>query len=123
MMNRDVSRAVAQMLKQEEPVTPAELKEMIVRHVVSGPHDRRLAPVTGCLFDAYLNLVPKPQTVNADEAEEVMRRYYLEAKPVIAWEWPSAIPKGLAAYPRDLIVEIAASIGISHSATIVDDSN
>lgn len=111
------------MLKQEEPVSSAELKEMIVRHVVSGPRDRHLAPVTGCLFDAYLNLVPRPVTVSADEAEDLMRRYYLEAKPLIAWEWPPAIPKGMAAYPRDLIVEIAASIGLSHSETVIDDSN
>lgn len=123
MMNRDVGRAVAQMLKQEEPVTSAELKEMIVRHVVSSANDRRLAPVTGCLFDAYLNLVPKPQTVNAYEADILMRKFYMEARPLDAWEWPLSIPRGLAAYPRDLIIEIAAAIGLAHSDTLIDDSN
>jgi hypothetical protein len=113
-----------QALAQGDPVTSAELKEMTVRHILSAPHDRRLATLTACLFDAYITS-KHGELVMASHiaAGPLMERYYLEAHPLTPWSWPSAIPSTLLVYPRDILIEVAAALGMQSAETVLDEAN
>ena len=93
-----------QAMKREDPLSPNEIKEMAIRHIMSDPSNRKAAATTASLFYAYLELLPGAEMVEAAVAEQILL------------DWPAAIPKNISSYPAEILNEVAALLASEPSS-------
>lgn len=118
-------RPILQTLLDAEPVTAAEMRELIIRHVMVNYSNTKACMVTQKLLEAYDAITGqrKDDAGGDRQAGLAMRDKFveglLETTNVTAeeaaqyWIWPPSIPKMWSyQYPRDILVQVAHAIGL-----------
>lgn len=125
---RNSLRPVIQMLMDDDQLTAAELRELLIRHVKSGPFDARNAPVSEALVRAWVAAFRRdygkaPELISGIPAYDLLKRYFVDSfdmcgqKSVYAddmWVWPVSLPNPTRTdiqYPRELLITLGQAIG------------
>lgn len=118
------TKAVMQALLDKEPLGAAEIREMLIRHVMAKHSDPKGTAITDKLLDVYKLICARDNVVidfvPAEEVEGIMKENFGEAyvktfgQPhdhyMSFWVWPQAVPTGVD-LPRELCVFLGQGIG------------
>lgn len=138
-MTRSSDRTLIQLLNHGDPVTPAELRELTLRHILADPNDTSITTTIKSLFDAYLACKaatsPHPplgdghgsNCIEYDTALTLYHKHFKESldhPPTPRRElvdsgdyWPAALPRFHLHYPKDIIIETAVAIALRKSSS------
>lgn len=125
---RNPLRPVIQMLMDDDQLTAAELRELLIRHIKSGPFDSRNAPVSEALVRAWIAAYRRdrgrpPDLIYGIPAYELLKQYFVAAFNTCdraatyaddMWVWPVSLPNPTRTdieYPRELLVTLGQVIG------------
>ena len=123
-------RAATHLVLEDEPLTPSELKEIVIRHILSCPYDKNCAATTRSLLDAYLaccdlNGHPAGTLPTKTDAARKYKEAFVEgfryvresgadpnAPPEDFYLWPTCIPDDcISGYPVEILVTIGNTLG------------
>jgi len=92
-----------QALRSGDPLSAAELREMLIRHIMVEPFEPLSAPTTACLIDAWVNVAAADGVLDVvDEAG---------ALAIFDGHLPESIPRQHQIYPREVLIQVATALG------------
>jgi hypothetical protein len=91
-----------QALLEGEPLSPAELREMLIRHILVEPYDSTAAPVTAALIEAWANVAAKAGCLDVVDETEALRMF--------DGKLPAAIPSDQRIYPRQVLAQVSVAL-------------
>lgn len=127
---RDSVKPVLQMIMDDEPLSAAEIREMMLRHVLASPsplpEDR--AEITSHLMDIHEILLLRSdpdgskRMVDLATAKELLKKNFSStlaqqlnisiSEAETYWTWPPALPKTERKFYRDFVIRLGAALGI-----------
>jgi hypothetical protein len=125
-------KPLLQALKDSEPLSAAEVRELTIRHVMSGHADPRNEDITRLLVMIYEKLWARDHAlasdlISPDLARETMKSAFKDGyvhayggeHPNVLdyWVWPAAVPKDTP-LPRELCLFIGSAIGRKTGADV-----
>lgn len=96
-------KPIMQALLEGEPLSPAELREILIRHILVNPNDRTAAPTTAALIEAWANVAGKAGRLDVCDIRAA-KALFKDSK------LPGAIPDDHPIYPREVLVQVAAHL-------------
>ena len=137
-MEKEFLKSVAQLMMEGVPVNPAELKELILRHLMASPEDYMSTRVTTSLMDAYMECARVKhldvELLVPSEARQVLTSAFvagfnhlrkdghsLPDDPTILFTWPRILPIGYV-YPKDILVQFGNAMGYIAASGYVERS-
>lgn len=117
------------MLMDDDQLSSAELRELLIRHVRSNPFDSRNAPISEALVNAWTAAYVRdngkmPHTASGQDAYDLMKGYFSQAfissagdSPVYPdemWVWPVCLTSPLKSdieYPVELLLQVGLAVG------------
>ncbi len=126
-MDRSTLRATTQLAFTPTPISLAELREFILRHLLSDPHNHDKQATTQFLLGAYLDMAGRGVTTirtGMDLAVLYGRHYQDGFKSAfetrefhsVSSMVPAILPRGLPQYPCDIIEQFATTMGFTDAA-------
>lgn len=119
-MEKEFVKSVAQLMLEGVPLSPAELKELLLRHLLSSPDDAMGGGVTTSLMEAYTEMSNRKgvhlDILTPSEVVELLRKSYEEGyrylgkSPPPDLIWPRVLPRGYV-YPKDIVVQFGNALG------------
>ncbi len=122
-------KPLLQAILDREPVSAAEIRELLIRHVMSGPSLVENAPVTEALISLYESIWGRDHgeasldILQAKEAKEALKSNFREAYKASYgtghdeddrldefFVWPRSIPRNRS-LPRELVVVVGQAMG------------
>lgn len=118
-MEKEFIKSVAQLMLEGVPLSPAELKEMILRHLLADPTNQRNENVTRGLLGTYEALLKRDgqeigylsYAVVPDYLRDAYNegwRHVSNTQPDV-FAWPLALPE--RDLPKDIVVQFGNALG------------
>lgn len=129
-------KPIQQMLMDDDQLSAAELRELLIRHVRSNPFDHRNAPISEALVRAWTAACQRdagssPALMSGQAAYDLMKACFSSAFNEVVgkgeifaddmWVWPVSLVNPTRSdiqYPRELLVAIGTAIGHEVGASI-----
>lgn len=126
-MEREFLKSVNQLMLEGVPISPAELKELILRHLLSDPNDYMSSRLTTSLMEAYSESATRKgipiELLSPAEVTNTLRYAYEEGYNHVVndghssernrapdFAWPKVLPRGYV-YPKDIIIQFGTALG------------